>query len=192
MKRLRVDPVVQSGAGALLLIALLLDPLRTALESSMSSHMLLQFPALMLTGALLSAGVSASIRHRLAAWNTLGVSGLAAVVLVLAVLMIPRVLDLALVDPAVEAAKIAALVASGALLRHSWRMGGLLLQAFFLGNLLPMMGVVGWLYGNTPLRLCNAYLLDDQQRLGQGLIWLSAIVAAIWLAHVVRIMMRQP
>lgn len=175
-----------------MLVILILTPFRSALESAMSTHMLIQFPALMLGGALLSAAVPAALRHRLAPWNGLGISGLVAVALSLAVLMIPRVLDLALISPVIEAAKIATLVLSGAVLRHSWRMGGLLIQAFFLGNALPMMGVVGWLYSNASQRLCNAYLLDDQQNLGHGLVWLSVVIALVWLVHAGRLMMARP
>ena len=39
---------------------------------------------------------------------------------------------------------------------------------------------------SSPLRVCNAYLLDDQLRLGQGLVLLSIVVAAGVIAHVVR------
>lgn len=182
----------QCWAGAILLAALTLTPLRAALESAMSTQMLIQFPALMLAGALLSAAVPAALRRWLAPWNALGISGLVAIALALAVLMIPRVLDLVLVDIRVEAAKIIALLLCGALLRHSWRMGGLLIQAFFLGNMLPMMGVAGWLYQSAPQRLCNAYLLDDQQQLGQGLIWLSVAIALIWLTHALRQFIKAP
>ena len=59
-----------------------------------------------------------------------------------------------------------------------------MLQGFFLGMLLPMMAVVGQLYIDSPLRLCNAYLLDDQERLGRWLIGLAAVFALAWLAHV--------
>lgn len=192
MNVLRFSARAQSWVGLGLLAILILSPLRAALESSMSRHMLIQYPALMLTGALLSAAVPNALRRRLTPWNTLGLSGFVAVALCLAVLMIPRVLDLALIDPGVEAGKIIALIVVGALLRHSWRIGGLLIQAFFLGNTLPMMGVVGWLYESAPVRLCNAYRLDDQQNLGQGLIWLSVAIALIWLTHAGRCVVARP
>jgi hypothetical protein len=57
-------------------------------------------------------------------------------------------------------------------------------QGFFLGNLLPMTAVVGQLYIDSPLRLCNAYLLDDQARLGQWLVATAALLAVVWLAQV--------
>jgi hypothetical protein len=170
-------------AGMALLAALVLSPLRHALESGMSLHMGVQYPALLLAGALLAAAVPLGTRRRLAAWNRLGISGLAACALVLAVLMIPRVLDLALVDLRVEAAKAAALIFAGAVLRPSWRAAGVVVQGFFLGNVLPMTAIVGMLYQDSPLRLCNAYRLDDQQRLGQGLVGFAVVVAVVWLDH---------
>ena len=50
--------------------------------------------------------------------------------------------------------------------------------------MLPMTAVVGQLYIDSPLRLCNAYLLDDQARLGQWLVGAAALVAVGWLAQV--------
>ncbi|WP_372525688.1 hypothetical protein [Piscinibacter sp.] len=183
MNALRLTPALQTGLGAALLAVLTLPPLRHALEAGMSLHMLAQYPALMLAGALLAAAPSAGLRRRLSAWNTLGISGLVAFALILAVLMIPRVLDLALVDLRVELAKIAALMLAGAVLRSSWRAAGLAVQGFFLGNVLPMTFIVGTLYQDSPLRLCNAYRLNDQQQLGCALAWGAGVVASLWLAR---------
>ena len=79
-------------------------------------------------------------------------------------------------------AMLAALLLAGVALCLSWRPAGLVVQFFFLGNLLPMMVVVGQLYIDSPLRLCNAYLLDDQARLGAWLIGGAAVLGAAWLA----------
>ena len=91
---------------------------------------------------------------------------------------------LAGVSAPIEAAKCVALVVAGTALRLSWRAAGLVVQGFFLGNMLPMTAVVGQLYIDSPLRLCNAYLLDDQARLGQWLVGAAALVAVGWLAQV--------
>ena len=186
MKTPRMTTAGQGGLGVVLLALLILPPLRHALEAGMSLHMLVQYPALMLAGALLGAALPKTIRARLSAWNALGISGLVACVLFLAVLMIPRVLDLALVDTRVEFAKVAALLFSGAVLRPSWRAAGLVVQAFFLGNILPMTIIVGTLYQDSPLRLCNAYRLEDQQQLGLALLWAAIAIAIAWLLRAVR------
>lgn len=173
---------MKAALGAALLAFLILPWVRHATEAGMSLHMLVQFPALLLAGALLGTALPAGAGRRLSAWNALGVSGLATCALVLAVLMIPRILDLALVDPWVEAAKFAALLLSGAVLRPSWRRAGRAVQAFFMGNVLPMTFVAGTLYQESALRLCNAYRLEDQQHLGLVLTWGAGLVGALWLA----------
>ena len=174
----------QALAGVVGLALLCLPRVRHALEASMWRHMIVQFPLLMGAGALLAAGLPARARAGVARCNAHGIAGLLAVALVLAVGMVPRVLDLALLRPEVEWTKLAALLAAGAALRLSWRPAGLVLQFFFLGNVLPMMAVVGSLYVDSPLRLCNAYLLDDQVRLGKWLIGVASVVAVVWLAWV--------
>ena len=170
---------------ALALLALLLVPaLRQWLTASMWRHMVLQFPLWMLAGAWLVAGLPPAARAHVARWNAHGISGLVGTGTVLAVLMVPRVLDLALVSLPIEAAKCAALLLAGAALRLSWRAAGLVVQGFFLGNLLPMMVVVGQLYIDSPLRVCNAYLLGDQVRLGLWLVGMAAGGAVGWLGWV--------
>lgn len=184
-------PQRQAGVGLVLLVLMALPSARHALEASMARHMLAQFPLLLCSGALLVAGIPPRWRPTLARWNAHGISGLLATALVLAVLMVPRALDLALVNPGIEAAKCAVLVVAGGALRLSWQPAGLLVQAFFLGNVLPMTAVVGQLYIDSPTRICNAYLLDDQALLGQWLVWLALAVAVGWLAQVAWVMVRK-
>jgi hypothetical protein len=168
-------------AGLGVLLAMLLPPFRHATESSMTAHMLVQYPSLLLAGGLLVGGLSARWLQGLQRWNELGIAGLVACALTLAVSMVPRVLDLALVDMRVETLKLAALVLSGAALRISWRRAGVVVQAFFLGNVLTMMAVVGMLYQDSGTRVCNAYRLGDQQDLGLALVWIALGVAMLWL-----------
>jgi len=179
-------PRWRAALGLLLAAVLALAPARALLEASMLRHMLVQAPLLLLAGALLASAAGPGLRAALARWNVLGISGLVAAGAVLGLLMVPRVLDLALAEPAVEAAKFALLLLAGAALALSWRPAGLLVQAFFLGNMLPMTAVAGQLYADSPVRVCNAYLLDDQARLGEWLIALACAAAVLWLAQVAR------
>lgn len=179
-------PRWRAALGLLLAAVLALTPARALLEASMLRHMLVQAPLLLLAGALLASAAGPGLRAALARWNVLGISGLVAAGAVLGLLMVPRVLDLALAEPAVEAAKFALLLLAGAALALSWRPAGLLVQAFFLGNMLPMTAVAGQLYADSPVRVCNAYLLDDQARLGEWLIALACAAAVLWLAQVAR------
>jgi hypothetical protein len=162
-------------------------PLRDALEAGMATHMLVQFPLLLLAGALLRASRSLAAGDARfpsddeSAWNRLGIAGLVFAACVLALAMIPRLLDLALVDARVEAAKIVALLAAGAALHASWRRAGLVVQGFFLGNVLPMTAVAGTLYQDAPERLCNGYRLDEQALVGTLLVVLAVALAIGWL-----------
>ncbi|MCD6679176.1 MAG: hypothetical protein LT102_00745 [Burkholderiaceae bacterium] len=172
--------------GALLAVGCVSWPLGNVLEAGMATHMLVQFPLLLLAGALLqpasSAGSGTGVRFgRGADWNRLGIAGLAFAACVLALTMIPRLLDLALVDVRVEAVKIVALLAAGAALRASWQRAGLVVQGFFLGNVLPMTAVVGTLYQDAPERLCNGYRLDEQVLVGTLLVALAVAGALGWL-----------
>ena len=186
---IKLRPLLGSGPGpspgqalgAVLCAVLLLPPVRRATESSMTLQMLVQYPALLAAGALLLGPVPRRWQQGLQRCNELGVAGLLLCALTMAVLMVPRVLDLALLDWRVEGLKVLALTCSGAALRLSWPLAGTVVQAFFLGNVLPMMAVVGTLYQESTIRLCNAYLLNDQQTLGTALVWAAAAVFAWWL-----------
>ena len=180
------SPYAQVIIGVLLAGLLALPSARAALEQSMLRHMLLQAPLLLLAGACLAGGAGPHLRTAIARWNAYGITGLLATAVILSLLMVPRALDLALVMPPVEAVKFALLLLAGAALRLSWAPAGLLMQGFFLGNLLPMMAVAGQLYADSPVRICNAYLLDDQVRLGEWLIALACVAAIAWLAQVAR------
>lgn len=174
-----------------LAVGAILPPLREALEASMNRQMLVQFPWLAACGFVLAGSIPPRWRERLDGANAFGITGLLFVAIATAVLMIPRVLDLALVDMRIEAAKWLALLACGAALRLSWRRAGLLVQGFFLGNVLPMTAAIGQLYEDSPLRLCNAYLLDDQVRLGQSLVALAVAAAVVWMAQVFVVLYRR-
>jgi len=171
----------RAGVGLGLLLAMLLPPSRHAAEASMTAHMLVQYVGLLLAGCLVVEGLPGRWLRRLQRWNELGIAGLAGSALALAVLMVPRVLDLALVDMRVESLKLSALVLCGAALGLSWRRAGIVVQVFFLGNVLAMTAVVGILYQDSGMRVCNAYLLDDQQNLGRALIWIAVGIATVWL-----------
>lgn len=186
-----LTPTRQALAGLAIAALLALPASRHLLEASMWRHMVLQYPLWMLAGALLTAALPERAQNGIARWNASGISGLILAGTALLVLMIPRVLDLALLHPPTEFAKSAALLATGSALRLSWRRAGLVVQGFFLGNMLLMGVAIGQLYANSPLRLCNAYLLDDQVRLGNWLTGLFTVLAVAWLVQVAWWIMRR-
>lgn len=167
--------------GVAVLLALPVPALRSTMEGDMALHMLLQFPLILLGGWLLARGLPAQARASLQQWNHAGIAGLLAASLVLMFWMLPRALDMALADVTMELCKFLTLALAGAALQLSWRAAGLIVRGFFLGNVLPMMMVVGWLYVAAPVRICNAYLSSDQLRAGSGLLAVAMAGCAVWL-----------
>src|SRR3546814_16352075 len=94
----------------------------------------------------------------------------------------PRALDEAVLTPEVTLAKFSSLLAAGAALQQSWRPAGTIVQLFFLGNWAAMSATIGLLYQQVQNRLCNLYLLGDQQITGEGLVMLAVLVPVIWVA----------
>ena len=172
---------------------------RHALEASMAAHMLLQIPAIFVAGVLAARAVAAwrqgrqgwlpwidAVLPRLRRYDEHGVPGLLALSFLLAYWMIPKALEQALAAPAAEALKFVSLFGGGLLLAGCLARANRVIQLFFVGNAAWMTAIVGLLYQDTPARLCNAYLLDDQLRAGQGLVLLSVAVPALWLWHQLR------
>lgn len=167
--------------GLVLLLMLAIPAVRNMLESDMALHMLLQFPLILLAGWLLAKGVPEQARSMAQTWNHAGVAGLLVTAIVLMFWMIPRALDLVLIDRTLESWKFLTLALAGAALELSWQPAGMIVRGFFLGNVLPMMMVAGWLYVEAPVRLCNSYLSNDQLRTGSGLLVLAIAGSMVWL-----------
>lgn len=169
--------------GGLIIVLLALPSLRQGLEANMLYHMLVQFPLLIGAGFLIGNSLSGDLKNRLMAWNHLGIAGLLLAACVASFWMIPRALDEALIRPWIETFKFASLTLGvGTALAISWQSASFLIRGLFIGNLLPMMAVAGWLYIESPVRLCNAYLVSQQESTGIALIWVSVLGAIIWLA----------
>lgn len=167
---------------------------REPLTARMSSHMLVQIPLLVMAGAWAGqawgawhaacgrdGGVGSSrVRH---AWsyNEYGMPGLLFVSLVGACWMVPKALDDALVDWRMAVFKLVGLPVTGWILWASWRRSNTVVKLFFLGNFCWMSAIVGLIYQDQPVRLCNAYLQDDQAWTGGGLIALSIALPILWL-----------
>lgn len=169
--------------------------LRSALTALMSLHMLVQIPLLVLAGLFAErawhgfhAGVAGRGGHSVAGdgrvrwtWNAHGLPGLLLVSLIGACWMVPKALDDALVDWRVAAFKYLGLPVCGCILMASLRASNVVVKLFFLGNFCWMSAIVGIEYMDEPIRLCNAYLQDDQIWAGEGLIALAIILPTLWL-----------
>lgn len=146
-------------------------PVRHALESTMTLHMLVEIPLLALAGWAFAQGVPERLDRGIAQWNHHGISGLLLASLTGVVWMLPLALDAALDDPRVALAKFLSVpLLIGAPVALSWPRAGFVVRGVVLAELTATLFRLGWLYLISPLRLCSNYLLDDQQRLGKLLL----------------------
>ncbi len=167
---------------ALLFFALALPPVRHAFEASMTVQMLVQLPLLAGVGYLLGLLLPLRVAASLANWNHRGVTGFVLASLASAYWMLPRLLDASVTEPAIAAIKFVSVpLLVGLPLAHSWPRSSFVVRGVFLMELIASSFRLGWLYLVSPLRLCNNYLIDDQQRLGQMLIAAGAILL-LWVA----------
>jgi hypothetical protein len=169
------------GAIALLALLALATPwARHALEASMAAQMLLQQPLLIGVGALLSRALPRGLLARLAPWNQLGITGLVLASVAIAFWMVPRMLDASVAEPLVSTAKYLALpLLVGVPFAISWPRMNFIVRGVFLLELIATFFRLGWLYLISPQRLCNLYLLDDQQRLGRYMLAIGAVMLLV-------------
>lgn len=151
------------------------------LERSMALHMLAQIPMLLIAGACIACSLPQGFLKRLRAYDENGVTGLTIFLLVTGYWMIPKALDSVLVSNAMESGKFVSLFFAGLLLPGSLSRANTVIQLFFIGNFGWMMAIVGLLYQDTPQRLCNFYLIDDQVVAGTGLVALAIALPLAWV-----------
>ncbi len=164
-----------------------LPPVREMLEASLALHVLVQLPLLAAAGWGLGRVVGPVRPGELAGFNGAGVPGLLLAAFTTAFWLLPRSLDAALQEPAWEAAKLTTVpLLLGLPLARSWPRLPPLGRALIRANLVPMLAVMGWLYHVAPDRLCNSYLLDQQARLGNGLLAVAAALAVAWTVMALR------
>lgn len=169
-------PVLMLMMSAVLFIGCLFA--RHSLESDPVSHVLVLLPLLALAGWLIAAGLGA---------NDLGLkqenADAITVLSVFVVLfwMLPRYIDASLTDPFIAIAKFTSIpVCIGFALAISWKSTHPFLRGFLKANALSMLGVMAFLYTHAPVRICNSYLVEDQQRLGQGFLLAAIALALLW------------
>jgi hypothetical protein len=158
-------------------IVLLMPPVQHALTASMALQTLVQIPLLAAIGWLAAVSFPPRIAIAVDPWNRGGFSGLILAVSTAAFWMLPRSLDAATTDPLMIAAKFVSIpLLIGVAMGLSWPRMGFVLRGFVLLELVATLFRLGWLYTATPIRLCNAYLLGDQQRSGQYMLWVGVIL----------------
>jgi len=121
-----------SALPALLFLLLLAPPIRTALEASMTTQMLVQMPLLILVGVLLSRAMPARMTRVMAGWDCHGITGFLLATLVGAFWMLPRSLDAAVTDPLFAVAKYLTMpLLIGLPFALSWQRMGFILRGVF-------------------------------------------------------------
>ena len=163
-----------------LLIAV--GPAGPYLEASLLKHVLIEIPLLIIIGIL----AGNLLTPRLA--GLLGMLSIPAILLAcftLAFWMIPRWLDASLNDEFIAHMKYLSLpLLVGVPLALSWQILPPVARGVVKIEFLAMLFRLGWLYLVSPDRLCNNYLLNEQQHLGYMMIILGFALGTIWLAQV--------
>lgn len=168
------------GFALWLLIAV--TPAGAYLEASLLRHVLIEIPLLVVIG--IAAGCL--LKPRLS--GVIDVISIPAILLAcftLAFWMIPRWLDASLNDAMVAYAKYLSLpMLVGIPLALSWRNLHPIARGVVKIEFLAMLFRLGWIYLVSPDRLCNNYLLSEQQELGYVFIIIGLACAVIWLIQV--------
>ena len=167
---------------ALLVLVLLAPPVRHGLEATMTAQMLVQLPLLAAAGWLLSGAVPPRVLARVERWSHRGFTGLVLVTVTAAFWMLPRSLDAATSHTLISVAKCLSVpLLIGLPFGVSWPRMGFVVRGVFLVEFVATFFRLGWLYLISPIRLCNNYALNDQQRLGEYMLALGGGLL-VWLA----------
>ena len=178
--------VARVATGLVLAAAMMAPPVAGRLEATMVGHVVVQIPLLAAAGWLVGRAAAPAVDRSGVAdnLNRDGVAGLIVAVSASLIWMLPRSLDAALTVPLAEVAKFASVpLLIGLPLGLSWHRLPTLVRGFVWANLVSMLAVLGWLYLASPLRLCNNYLVSQQERLGSVLLTIAVALAVFWIGH---------
>ncbi len=167
----------------ILFLVLLTPPVKHALEASMTIQMLVQIPLLITVGLLMMRALPASGVAATSDWNYRGISGLVLATVTSTFWMLPLSLDAAVTSPLAAVAKYLSVpLLIGLPLALSWPRMSFVIRGVFLTECIATFFRLGWLYLASPERLCNLYMLDDQQRLGHYMLWIGAalFLGIVW------------
>lgn len=152
--------------------------LRELLENDPVTHVLVQLPVLAVAGGL----VATCFPIGGGAWDRGGVTSILVSLFAIAFWMLPSSIDAALTSPGVELAKfISVPLLVGAPLATNWKYAHPLLRGFLKAQAISMLGILAFLYTHAPVRICNAYLVGDQERLGYGFLIVALGVSVVWV-----------
>lgn len=169
--------------GIVLLIALMIPPVATLMESVMIIHMHMQMPLLVIAGFFIARFFLDRFPRFFEKYNQNGLPGILLFSIIMIYWMLPRTMDEALTLQSVELFKFISLpFLAGVPLRDSWKK----LSKVGKSNLITVFTVIflglGWVYIQSNDQLCNNYLVIDQMILGWGFITM-AICMVIYLIY---------
>jgi hypothetical protein len=181
----RGDPAWALLAAAGLWLLLGVPYMRAWLESSMVLHMLVQIPLLAWTGYCSGhawmrsqpAGATGRALGIVQSFNAGGVTGILGASFVMALWMLPRLLDLARLDGFADAIKFISVPFAGLAVALSWPRLPAIARAVVHLEVIATLARFGWGYLAADQRLCLAYLTEDQQVAGELLLWLGGAYA---------------
>lgn len=152
--------------------------LRQPLEANPVGHVLVLLPALAVAGGLLAASLFQS-RVRLS--EPVANALVLVAVFVILYWMLPRAIDASLTDPLHEIAKFISIpVLVGGTLALAWPAAHPFLRGFLKANAVSMCAVMAFLYTHAPVRICNSYLVADQEQLGFGFLFAAFGLSVLW------------
>ncbi|WP_298920983.1 hypothetical protein [uncultured Roseobacter sp.] len=137
-------------------------------------HVLVQMPLLAAAGYLLP--------HRLTLPRAAIGPVLILALVTCVVWMLPRSVDAALSEMSWHLAKFVTLpLGFGLALSLTWPAIGPVLRGFIKAQVISMLLLLGFLYTHAPIRICNSYLVDDQDRLGLGFVTVALGLTLWWI-----------
>ena len=174
----------QSLYGLLILLFLALPPVANLMESVMIIHMHMQMPLLIFTGYLMARLFQLRTPRFFEKWNGNGIPGILLFVIIVVYWTLPRSMDAALTNQSMEVFKFISLpLLAGVPLRDSWKKLKPNMKNIIFYFFIFLFSGMGWLYIDSPVQLCNNYLIIEQITLGWGFI-LTAICMVIYLVYI--------
>jgi hypothetical protein len=166
---------------ALCWLAVASPPIATWLKHTMLAHMLIQLSLLVFIGVVLGQQLNKIYPHLIKQTKVLRAALLLLSIATMMLWMIPRLLDLAVENVWVDAAKVLSLpLFAGLPLYFAWQNFGLIVRGILHLEALASLLRLAWLYIESPTRLCVQYGINDQSHLGFILI-LASITYAVYL-----------
>lgn len=157
-------------------------PLAEWLESDIRRHMLIQIPVLCVLGFV--SGVEFNIKTDfLNKFDSQGWASVLLASLTIIYWMIPRHLDAAILFDEVSLVKYISLpLLVGIPFAHGWSRISGIFKGMIIIEFIAMLFRLGWLYFESPIRICSSYALAEQNLLGRDFMLIAVVLILYWSA----------